>query len=145
MAMLQMPRQRDELYELAHTLDKSRRRGPELNRMSSSQRRPSFYAHHDPLTGLPNRLLFGARLEHALARNANQTSRVAVIVLDLDRFKNVNDSTGHAAGDQLLRAAAQRLRELIGPGDTLSRLSGDEFAILLEPAGAMEVFAGTKL
>ena len=89
-------------------------------------------AFHDPLTLLANRSLFWNRVEHALALAHRSQQRVAVMFLDLDNFKNVNDSLGHDAGDRLLQAAAQRLVKATRPSDTVARLGGDEFAILLE-------------
>ncbi len=89
-------------------------------------------AFHDPLTLLANRSLFWNRVEHALALAQRTRQRVAVMFLDLDNFKNVNDSLGHDAGDRLLQAAAQRLVKSTRPSDTVARLGGDEFAILLE-------------
>jgi diguanylate cyclase (GGDEF)-like protein/PAS domain S-box-containing protein len=89
-------------------------------------------AFHDPLTLLANRSLFWNRVEHALALSQRSQQRVAVMFLDLDNFKNVNDSLGHDAGDRLLLAAAQRLVKATRPSDTVARLGGDEFAILLE-------------
>ncbi|HQR23339.1 MAG TPA: EAL domain-containing protein, partial [Steroidobacteraceae bacterium] len=93
-------------------------------------------AFHDPLTLLANRSLFWNRVEHALALSQRSRQRVAVMFLDLDNFKNVNDSMGHDAGDRLLQAAAQRLIMSTRPSDTVARLGGDEFAILLEGIGA---------
>ena len=87
---------------------------------------------HDPLTGLPNRRLFNDRLDHALARQARAEGSVAVLVIDLDGFKTVNDSLGHGVGDSLLVAVAQRFRSSLRTFETISRLGGDEFAILIE-------------
>jgi len=90
-------------------------------------------AFHDPLTDLANRALFTDRVAAALSRRVDSgTTAVAVLLLDLDDFKTVNDSLGHAAGDELLVAVASRLRSCVRPGDTLARLAGDEFAILLD-------------
>jgi len=89
-------------------------------------------AFHDPLTLLANRSLFRNRVQHALALTQRSHQRVAVLFLDFDNFKNVNDSLGHDAGDRLLQAAAQRLVKSTRPADTVARLGGDEFAILLE-------------
>jgi diguanylate cyclase (GGDEF)-like protein/PAS domain S-box-containing protein len=89
----------------------------------------SHQALHDALTGLANRTLLEDRLEHALARRRGQ---VGLLYLDLDRFKVVNDSLGHEAGDRLLVAVADRLRAVVGPADTVARLGGDEFAIVVE-------------
>ena len=91
-----------------------------------------YQALHDPLTGLPNRLLFVDRLEQALRRALRHGSRLAVLFIDLDRFKLVNDTHGHAAGDAVLVATTKRLQEVLRPGDTVARLGGDEFTVLCE-------------
>jgi diguanylate cyclase (GGDEF)-like protein/PAS domain S-box-containing protein len=101
----------------------------ERKRMEAELIRQAF---NDELTGLANRALFGDRLRHALARRARHGTDVAVLLLDLDGFKRVNDSLGHAAGDLLLRAIGERLQAVIRSGDTAARLGGDEFAILLD-------------
>ena len=89
-------------------------------------------AFHDPLTNLPNRALFMDRLEHALARIRRAPDAIAVLFLDLDNFKPINDSFGHQTGDQLLISVARRLETCVRPGDTVARLAGDEFTLLLE-------------
>jgi diguanylate cyclase (GGDEF)-like protein len=92
-------------------------------------------ARHDVLTGLPNRMKFGERLEAAMAR---RDRRLGVLCLDLDRFKIVNDTLGHPAGDALLQALATRFRSIVRDTDTVARFGGDEFAILLPELAARE-------
>jgi diguanylate cyclase (GGDEF)-like protein/PAS domain S-box-containing protein len=93
---------------------------------------------HDPLTGLPNRLQFVERLGRELARAEQRRGRVAVLFLDLDRFKVVNDSLGHSAGDRLLVAVADRLSSVMGPSDAVARFGGDEFTILCQEVSSEE-------
>ncbi|MGF6275630.1 diguanylate cyclase (GGDEF)-like protein/PAS domain S-box-containing protein [Massilia sp. UYP11] len=97
-----------------------------------SQIQLDHLAHHDPLTALPNRLLYHDRLRHAMARAERGGEQLAVMFIDLDRFKNVNDTLGHHVGDELLKQAAQALSRCLREGDTLARLGGDEFIVLLE-------------
>jgi diguanylate cyclase (GGDEF)-like protein len=87
---------------------------------------------HDALTGLPNRLLLAERLEHAAARSSRSRTDAAVLFIDLDHFKAINDEHGHRVGDQLLLAVARRLTQAMRSGDTLARLGGDEFVLLCE-------------
>jgi diguanylate cyclase (GGDEF)-like protein/PAS domain S-box-containing protein len=88
-------------------------------------------AHHDTLTGLPNRLLFNDRLTQAISQARRSPSQFALLYLDLDRFKRVNDSLGHTAGDELLQAVANRIRQQVRESDTVARIGGDEFAVIL--------------
>jgi diguanylate cyclase (GGDEF)-like protein/PAS domain S-box-containing protein len=96
------------------------------------ERRLVHQAFHDPLTGLPNRALFLDRLEHARARSLRDGGTQAVLFLDLDRFKVINDSLGHRTGDQVLQTVASRIVGVLRPSDTVARFGGDEFTILLE-------------
>jgi diguanylate cyclase (GGDEF)-like protein/PAS domain S-box-containing protein len=104
----------------------------DITPLKDSQARLEHLAHHDALTGLPNRLLFQARADHALLRARREAGLVAVLLLDLDHFKNINDSLGHPAGDHLLHSVTKRLQNLMRAEDTVARLGGDEFILLLE-------------
>jgi len=104
----------------------------DITERKALEERLAHQALHDELTGLPNRTLLMDRLEHALSQTRNAEGKVAVLFLDLDNFKFVNDTLGHQAGDRLLVAVAERLRACLRPGDTAARLGGDEFGVLLE-------------
>ena len=100
-------------------------------------------AFHDPVTGLANRALFAERVRHAIARSRREHNRIAVVFLDLDDFKTINDSLGHAAGDEVLGEVAKRLATSIRASDTAARFGGDEFALLLEDIEGVEEAADT--
>lgn len=104
----------------------------DITKVKESQEKLDHMAHHDPLTALPNRLLFHDRLDHALQRAARDHQQLAILFIDLDRFKNVNDTLGHHIGDELLKQVAIALADKLREGDTLARLGGDEFIVLLE-------------
>jgi len=108
----------------------------DITRAKESQDKLDHLAHHDPLTALPNRLLFNDRLQHALQRATRDGEQLALLFIDLDRFKNVNDTLGHHIGDELLKQVARALLERLRDGDTLARLGGDEFIVLLENVGS---------
>ncbi len=103
----------------------------DISSLKHAQARLDYQAHHDPLTGLPNRTLFESRLQASLNREHDDSGQGAVLFLDLDRFKHINDSLGHPVGDLLLKGIAQRLKEQVRDIDTVARLGGDEFIILL--------------
>ena len=107
----------------------------DITEVKESQDKLDHLAHHDPLTALPNRLLFHDRLQHAMVRCARAGQQLAVLFIDLDRFKNVNDTLGHHVGDLLLKQVAGQLTACLREGDTLARLGGDEFIVLLEDVG----------
>jgi diguanylate cyclase (GGDEF)-like protein/PAS domain S-box-containing protein len=104
----------------------------DITSIKESQEQLERLAHHDALTGLPNRLLFHARLQHALERARREENRVAILCVDLDHFKNINDSLGHPSGDRLLQAVTQRLLHSVREEDTVARFGGDQFTLLLE-------------
>ena len=110
----------------------------DLHRLRKHTAALTHRALHDTLTGLPNRELFCDRLEQALARARRRTSPMAVLFVDLDGFKQVNDEYGHKAGDDVLAEAAERLRRLVRTADTVARYGGDEFTILAEDVGDVE-------
>jgi diguanylate cyclase (GGDEF)-like protein/PAS domain S-box-containing protein len=110
----------------------------DISNLKSSEEKLEFLAHHDPLTKLPNRLMLLSRLDHAIESAKRDGSQLALLMLDLDRFKNVNDSFGHLAGDELLQKVAQRLTSKLRSVDTVTRLGGDEFTVLLEDIASTE-------
>jgi diguanylate cyclase (GGDEF)-like protein/PAS domain S-box-containing protein len=102
----------------------------DVSAIYDAQQRLSHMAHHDPLTGLPNRLLLDDRLENAMEQALRNEQRCLLLFLDLDAFKVINDTLGHAVGDELLRTVAERLKSVLRASDTVARLGGDEFVIL---------------
>jgi diguanylate cyclase (GGDEF)-like protein/PAS domain S-box-containing protein len=110
----------------------------DISARKQQEQRIAYLAYHDELTGLPNRRLFADRVEVAVARAKRDEAGIAVLFVDVDRFKNINDSLGHTAGDELLKLVSQRLLSAVRAGDTVSRMGGDEF-VLLCPVGASDV------
>ncbi|WP_333608269.1 putative bifunctional diguanylate cyclase/phosphodiesterase [Arsukibacterium sp.] len=121
-AVVQLPDKRPQIYCIDLDLTERKQQQAEL----------AFLAEYDPLTHLPNRHFFNQQLEHSLKVARRDQQGIAVLLLDLDHFKNVNDSLGHNSGDQLLQQVADRLRCCCRESDTLARLGGDEFGLLLE-------------
>ncbi|WP_409281346.1 bifunctional diguanylate cyclase/phosphodiesterase [Pseudomonas defluvii] len=117
----------------------------DISSIKHAQAKLDYQAHHDPLTGLPNRTLFESRLQAALSCTQTSKAQGAVLFLDLDRFKHINDSLGHPVGDLLLKGIAHRLKEQVRDIDTVARLGGDEFIILLpglhQPSDAEHIAA----
>jgi diguanylate cyclase (GGDEF)-like protein/PAS domain S-box-containing protein len=137
-------------FEILYTdlTDDEHVRGIVLNGRDVSERKRfeaqlAHQAFHDPVTGLPNRALFVDRVRHRIARTRRDEAGLAVIFLDLDDFKTINDSLGHAAGDEVLVAVAKRLATTIRASDTAARFGGDEFALLLEDVENVEEAADT--
>jgi diguanylate cyclase (GGDEF)-like protein/PAS domain S-box-containing protein len=137
-------------FEVLHTnlLEDEAVRGIVLNSRDVSERKAfeeqlAHQAFHDPVTNLANRALFVERVRHAVARNRREHNGIAIVFLDLDDFKTINDSLGHAAGDEVLREVAQRLATSIRSSDTAARFGGDEFAILLEDVVSAQEAADT--
>lgn len=107
----------------------------DITALKRSQRELDYLAHHDPLSNLPNRLLFTERIAHALERSGIEELRGAVLLIDLDHFKHINESLGHNVGDLLLKGVGERLQQDLPSGTTLARLGGDEFGLLCEACG----------
>lgn len=112
----------------------------ELDRteLEEANRKLSILAHTDPLTGVPNRALFDDRIQQAIATAKRNSGRLALMFIDLDRFKQVNDTHGHAVGDLLLQQAARRMVDCVRESDTVARIGGDEFEVLLPDVGKNE-------
>jgi diguanylate cyclase (GGDEF)-like protein/PAS domain S-box-containing protein len=129
-------------FEVQHTdlLQDEHVRGVVLNSRDVSERKQfedqlAHQAFHDPVTSLANRALFADRVEHSIKRASRGGPAIGVMFIDLDDFKTVNDSLGHAAGDSVLQEVARRLQNAVRPGDTVARFGGDEFAVLLDGIG----------
>ncbi len=104
----------------------------DITSIKQTQQRLDYLAHHDALTDLPNRLLFDERLKQSIRQAKRHNTSLAVAFIDLDRFKNINDTLGHHAGDELLQEVSIRLKQEVRDGDTVARISGDEFVMILE-------------
>ncbi|MFC5301980.1 diguanylate cyclase [Azospira restricta] len=127
--------QRSERELEARVAERTRELAASNQRLTESEKRLHDMAHHDPLTGLANRLLLFERIGHAQQLAARHGRGFAVLLIDLDGFKTVNDTLGHDAGDQLLLAVARRLRDSVRSADTVARIGGDEFVVLIEECG----------
>lgn len=110
----------------------------DITEQKQAEERVQHVAHHDSLTGLPNRLLFNDRLGQAISLAKRDSSQFALFYLDLDKFKPVNDTLGHDAGDQLLKSVAGRIREQVRESDTVARVGGDEFTVILRDTSSRQ-------
>lgn len=124
---------RDEIGVLARSFaDMQKQISDQLQALHENQRELDHLASHDALTGLPNRRLLEERLEHALARARRSGEHIALLYIDIDGFKEINDKYGHSVGDVVLKEAARRIRAVVREIDTVARLGGDEFIVLLD-------------
>lgn len=128
---------REESGELSHFISVF----SDITSLKQSQEKLDYLAYHDPLTQLPNRLLFEDRLGQALRHARRHRQQVALLFIDLDRFKNINDSLGHPIGDNLLITVANRLSRLVRQEDTVARVGGDEFVVVIESANRSQEVA----
>ena len=124
----------DEMGEISHYVAVF----SDISALKRSQRELDYLAHHDPLSNLPNRLLFTERVEHALERAKLDDQGGAVLLIDLDHFKHINESLGHSIGDLLLKEVGERISQQLGKRMTLARLGGDEFGLLYESCSSAE-------
>jgi diguanylate cyclase (GGDEF)-like protein len=132
----------DEIGVLARSVDALQKQvAGQMAELHEKQLELDHLASHDSLTGLPNRRLFLDRLEHTLARVRRSGEPLSLLFIDLDQFKEINDRLGHAAGDVVLQAAAERMRRVVREVDTVARLGGDEFIILLDATDDSAVVA----
>ncbi|MEM5343544.1 GGDEF domain-containing protein [Paraburkholderia azotifigens] len=126
-------RRTDEIGVLARGFERMRGEiGVQMDELRSKQHELTHLASHDGLTGLPNRMLFMQKLEEAIDRARANGARLAVLFIDLNRFKQINDQYGHSVGDDVLAIVARRLQEVLHPGDVVARLGGDEFIVLVK-------------
>ena len=143
---LELWRAKQELKDFASRLDqRNRQLEDEIRERLRAEADARHQAHHDPLTGLPNRLLFLDRVETAIQRTGRSGERFALLYIDIDGFKPVNDLHGHFAGDLLLQQIARRLQDGLRASDTVARLGGDEFAVLLEQLHSDPLTSGRQL
>jgi diguanylate cyclase (GGDEF)-like protein len=121
-----------QMVALLDNLELGRALHQAVRDLEDREQQLTFQAFHDGLTGLANRSLLWDRIGHAIALGARERRDLAILYVDLDGFKEVNDTLGHAAGDQLLAAVAERMRAVVRPSETVARIGGDEFAVLME-------------
>jgi diguanylate cyclase (GGDEF)-like protein len=132
----------DEIGVLARSFDEMQQKiETQVNTLQAKQLELDHLASHDPLTGLPNRRVFLDRVEHALTRARRTEAQLAILFIDLDHFKEINDKLGHAVGDVMLLAVADRMRSTVRAADTVARLGGDEFIVLVEDVESVDAVA----
>jgi diguanylate cyclase len=129
---------KDTQQQIETLAETNRRLKQKLIKLAKKCAEARYFGYHDELTGLPNRSLLLDRLKQAMAHSARQHKQVALLFIDLDKFKNVNDKLGHAVGDKLLQQVAERLVACIRCGDTACRYGGDEFVVMLPEINGQE-------